>query len=182
MPERLLKAVLICMSVLLAYAQNAKAQQGSTTAQITISGSVLSAGDAELLIGVNVIRKGTSEGTVTDVDGAFTMLVPSDGILVFSYIGYQEQEVAVNGRTSLQIYLEKDSKLLDEVIVTGYRRETRSTVSSAISSVKAERIEKLPVLGFERASTATSRSRPASATRTPAPTGARASSTSSTSK
>jgi TonB-linked SusC/RagA family outer membrane protein len=151
MPERLLKAVLICMSVLLAYAQNAKAQQGSTTAQITISGSVLSAGDAELLIGVNVIRKGTSEGTVTDVDGAFTMLVPSDGILVFSYIGYQEQEVAVNGRTSLQIYLEKDSKLLDEVIVTGYRRETRSTVSSAISSVKAERIEKLPVLGFEQA-------------------------------
>ena len=75
----------------------------------------------EALIGVNVIVKGTNQGTVTDINGVFTLRAPSsNSTLLFSYVGFREQEVALNGRTELQVTMEQDTEFLDEVIVVGY--------------------------------------------------------------
>ncbi len=104
------------------------------------------------MIGVSILEKNTSNGTITDVDGSYSLKVNSDkAILVFSYLGYKSQEVALDGRTMIDIRLELDSKVLDDIIVTGYRKETRTDISTAISSIKSRDIEKLVVSGVEQA-------------------------------
>ena len=106
-------------------------------AQSTVNGVVKdSAG--EPLIGVNVIEKGTTNGTVTDVDGKFTLNVAQGKTLLISYIGYKTQEVAA-GR-NLNIILAEDNALLDEVVVVGYGSMTRKDVTSSITTVKAENL------------------------------------------
>ena len=104
-------------------------------AQSTVNGVVKdSAG--EPLIGVNVIEKGTTNGTVTDVDGKFTLNVAPGKTLVISYIGYKTQEVTAS--RNLNIILKEDSELMDEVVVVGYGSMTRKDVTSSITTVKAE--------------------------------------------
>ena len=106
-------------------------------AQSTVNGVVKdSAG--EPLIGVNVIEKGTTNGTVTDVDGKFTLNVAPGKTLLISYIGYKTQEVAA-GR-NLNIILAEDNALLDEVVVVGYGSMARKDVTSSITTVKAENL------------------------------------------
>ena len=106
-------------------------------AQSTVSGVVKdSAG--EPLIGVNVIEKGTTNGTVTDVDGKFTLNVAPGKTLLISYIGYKTQEVAA-GR-NLNIILAEDNAMLDEVVVVGYGSMTRKDVTSSITTVKADKL------------------------------------------
>ncbi len=151
MPLRLSFIAVICAFIILTPLHSALAQGLTQASEITVTGKVFSVSENESIIGANVLQKGTNHGTITDIDGSYSLTVPSDAILVFSYIGYQTQEVALAGRQQLDIFLDIDAQLLDEVIVTGYRKETRSTVSSAIGSVKTERINKLPVLGFEQA-------------------------------
>jgi TonB-dependent starch-binding outer membrane protein SusC len=116
-----------------------------------VRGIVRAAEDSEPLIGVNVLEKGTQNGTTTDYDGSFRLSVPGDAILVFSYVGYKLQEIPLRGMPFLEVTLQKDAALLEEVVVTGYRKEFRSGVSSAITSVKADRIEMLPVLSLDQA-------------------------------
>src|SRR5690625_6940596 len=85
----------------------------------TISGKVTDQ-DGEPLIGVNVIVKGTNQGTATDFDGEFTMSnVDEDATLVISYVGYQTQEIKVEGRTEINIVLIEDSQVIDEVVEIG---------------------------------------------------------------
>lgn len=108
--------------------------------------------EGEPMIGVSILEKNTSNGTITDVDGSYSLKVNSDkAILVFSYLGYKSQEVSLDGRTMIDIRLELDSKVLDDIIVTGYRKETRTDISTAISSIKSRDIEKLVVSGVEQA-------------------------------
>ncbi|HLO53182.1 MAG TPA: TonB-dependent receptor [Saprospiraceae bacterium] len=104
------------------------------------------------MIGVAISEKNTSNGTITDIDGSYSIKVSSEkAILIFNYLGYKMQEVALNGRTSIDVLLEQDSQVLADVIVTGYRKETRTDVSTAISSIKSRDIEKLVVSGVEQA-------------------------------
>lgn len=118
----------------------------------TVTGTVISEEDNQPLIGATVQEKGTTTGTVTDVDGNFNLLVSSpEAVLVFSYVGYQAQEIAVQGRKELPVVLSLEAELMDEVVVTGYKREFRSDVASAIASVKAKNIEKLAVVGIDQA-------------------------------
>ncbi|MCB9049732.1 MAG: TonB-dependent receptor [Lewinellaceae bacterium] len=118
----------------------------------TVTGTVISEEDNQPLIGATVQEKGTTTGTVTDVDGNFNLLVSSpEAVLVFSYVGYQPQEIAVQGRKELPVVLSLEAELMDEVVVTGYKREFRSDVASAIASVKAKNIEKLAVVGIDQA-------------------------------
>jgi len=119
--------------------------------QITVTGVVTSATEREPLIGVNILEKGTDNGTITEVDGSYSLQVPAEATLVFSYVGYEQQEVPVDGRTSIDVELELSANVLEDVVVTGYKREIRSDVSAAISSVRAEDIENLPVLGVDQA-------------------------------
>lgn len=89
----------------------------------------------EPVIGASVMLKGTSLGTVTGVDGDFSLNVPEDGILVISYIGYKGQEVTVSGRNALNIILREDTELLDEVVVIGYGTARRTDLTGAVGSV-----------------------------------------------
>ena len=118
---------------------------------VTIKGVVTEEGGLPM-IGVAIAEKNTSNGTITDVDGSYTIKVNSDkAVLIFNYLGYKVQEIAMGGRSSIDVLLEQDSEVLADVIVTGYRKETRTDVSTAISSIKSRDIERLVVSGVEQA-------------------------------
>ena len=87
---------------------------------IEVSGTVTTAEEGMLLPGASVFVKGTSNGTSTDFDGNYILKnVPEDGILVFTFVGYSETEIPVNGNTKIDVALKADSALLDEVVLTG---------------------------------------------------------------
>ena len=89
----------------------------------------------ETVIGATVMQKGTNNGAVTDVDGNFTLTVPSNATLTISYIGYATQEIAVNGKTEFSIVMEDDSQALNEVVVVGYGTMDKKELTSAIAHV-----------------------------------------------
>ena len=96
----------------------------------------------ESVIGANVVEKGTTNGTVTDIDGKFTLEVPSNGVLQVSYIGYNTLTVDIAGRSSLNIRLEEDAQALDEVVVVGYGTMKKSDVTGSIAVTKADEMLK----------------------------------------
>jgi TonB-linked SusC/RagA family outer membrane protein len=104
---------------------------------IQLQGVVVGQGN-EPLPGVNVVVKGTTNGTITNNEGQFSINVPSTGILVISYVGYKTQEVPVNGKNYLHIVLEENLQSLDEVVVIGYGVQKKSVVTAAISKVTSE--------------------------------------------
>lgn len=114
---------------------------GYAQEKITVTGVVTSSADQLPLIGATVQIKGTGTGSITDIDGNFSVKnVPADGVLVFSSIGYTTQEIEVNGRTSINVVLDEATELLDEVVVIGYGAVKRRDLTSSISSVKGEEI------------------------------------------
>jgi TonB-linked SusC/RagA family outer membrane protein len=109
--------------------------------QLTVSGTVSDAQGP--LIGATVQVSGTQEGTITDIDGRFTLEnVASDAVLLISYLGYQEQSVNVNGRTTLNVVLEPDVNQLDEIVVIGYQSVRRSDLTGATAVIDPERSNK----------------------------------------
>jgi TonB-linked SusC/RagA family outer membrane protein len=116
----------------------------SMNSQITVSGVVSDVNGP--IPGVNVVLQGTNRGVVTDFDGNYSIdNVPSDGILVFSYIGYATVQVVVNGRSQINQTLVVDTSALDEVVVIGYGSMERSNVTGAMSSISTDEIEKVPL-------------------------------------
>ncbi|RAV28145.1 SusC/RagA family TonB-linked outer membrane protein [Sinomicrobium soli] len=119
-------------------------------AQITVSGTVSDATGP--LPGANIVVKGTTNGTQSDFDGNYTLDgVPEDAVLVFSYIGYREQEIDVSGETTLNVTLEEDTQALDEVVVVGYGTQRRSDLTGAVSTVSSESLQEAPVTNPEQA-------------------------------
>ena len=113
---------------------------------IQVKGTVVSGSDDFPLPGVNVVVKGTTKGVITDLDGNFTISVPSDAVLTFTYIGLKTQEVAVNGKTTLNVVLDEDTETLEEVVVVGYGVQKKSVVTASIAKVSADDLEnKAPV-------------------------------------
>lgn len=108
---------------------------------IEISGTVLDSGKTPI-IGASVLEKGTTNGIITDIDGNFTLSVSPNGTLSISYVGYQTQEIHINGKTVFNITLKEDNELLDEVIVVGYGTMKKSDMTGAISSVDVEELTK----------------------------------------
>ena len=94
--------------------------------------------NGELIIGANVVEKGTTNGTVTDVDGRFSINVAPGATLIISYIGYKSLEIEVDNRQAYDIVLSEDSEALDEVIVIGYGTTKRKDFTGSVSSVKLE--------------------------------------------
>lgn len=112
----------------------------------TINGRVTDAESGDPLPGVNVLAKGTSSGTVTDVNGQYRLSVADDiTTLVFSSIGYNIQEVDINGRNVINIMMDPDVKSLDEVVVVGYGTTKKSDVTGSIGIVSSEELLKAPV-------------------------------------
>lgn len=105
---------------------------------VSISGTVVD-GQNNPLPGASIVEKGTTNGTQADFDGNFTLTVADlNAVLVVSYIGFSSQEVAINGRSQLQIVLQEDSAQLDEVVVVGYGTARRKDISGAVSTVDLE--------------------------------------------
>lgn len=100
----------------------------------------------ESLIGVSIVQKGTTSGTLTDVDGNFTINLPNDNAtLVISYIGYVTQEVSVKGKTELNITLNENTEILDEVVVIGYGVVKKKDLTGSIGQLSSERTKDLKV-------------------------------------
>ncbi|MEM9673114.1 MAG: TonB-dependent receptor [Bacteroidota bacterium] len=119
---------------------------------IQVSGKVSSSTDGEGLPGVNILVKGSSVGTITDVDGNYSLNVPDDNdILVFSSIGFLTQEVPINGQSTINISLEEDISSLEEVVVVGYGTQKKSNVSGSIVSIGSEDIAKVQAPTFDAA-------------------------------
>lgn len=110
-------------------------------AQKAISGKVLDNLN-EPIIGASVLEKGTTNGTITDVDGNFNLNVSENAVLAISYIGYASQEISVSGKTTFTIILKEDSEQLDEVVVVGYGVQKKSSMTASVASVSAKDIAK----------------------------------------
>src|SRR5690606_23487441 len=102
----------------------------------TVTGQVVDAEDGSLLPGVNVIEKNTSNGTITDFDGNYSITVSGpNAILVFSYVGFQTLEANVNGRNTLDAAMQVDQSTLDEVVVVGYGTARRSDLTGSVATI-----------------------------------------------
>lgn len=108
---------------------------------ITVKGNVTSKTDGQPIIGASVIETiSTTNGTITDFDGNFTLSVPTNATLKISYIGYKP--VTVKAATSIQVLLEEDTQMVDEVVVTGYTTQRKADLTGAVSVVKVDEIQK----------------------------------------
>ncbi|MDD4417410.1 MAG: SusC/RagA family TonB-linked outer membrane protein, partial [Bacteroides graminisolvens] len=102
--------------------------------QIAVQG-VVKDQTGETVIGASVMEKGTTNGTITDIDGRFSLKVSSKSVLTISYVGYKSKEIPVNGQTKIQVVLSEDNEMLDEVVVIGYGTMDKKELTSAISHV-----------------------------------------------
>ena len=127
-------------------------KQHSKESKITVSGNVVDS-TGEPIIGGTVRVKGSQVGTATDIDGNYTLNnIPSDATLIFSYIGYNPQEIIASDTAALSIVkLIEDTQVLDEVVVVGYGVQKKRDVSTAISQIKSEDIANLPASDFRQA-------------------------------
>ena len=123
----------------------------SLSAQTTVTGIVTDE-SGEPLIGAGVMVEGTQVGTVTGIDGDYSLTVPAGAVnLVFSYIGFASQTVAINGRTRIDVVLGADQTYLDEVVVVGYATVKRRDLLGSVASVSSEKIAEQPVTTVSQA-------------------------------
>lgn len=106
-------------------------------AQKAITGQVLDNLD-EPIIGASVLEKGTSNGTITDLDGNFNLTVSPQATLVISYIGYATQEIPVAGKSSFKVILKEDTEQLEEVVVVGYGVQKKSSMTASVASISSK--------------------------------------------
>src|SRR5690554_3770185 len=119
---------------------------------ITVNGVVSSQEDGELLPGVNILVKGTTTGTVTDMDGAYSLTVQDENaVLVFSFIGISHQEVPINGRSQINVTMVPDYAALGEVVVIGYGTQRRSDLTGAVGSVGSDALIERPAPSLNQA-------------------------------
>ena len=147
-PTRLAAALLVSGSLLGAQAALAAppTRAGNpSNVLVAFKGRVVDA-KGNALPGVTVLIKGTKTGTSTDANGVFNFNLPTGKeILIFSFVGYKTQEIAVNGRSTVDVSLEEDAASLDDVVVVGYGTQTRATLTGAVATVDMKQIQDLPV-------------------------------------
>jgi TonB-dependent starch-binding outer membrane protein SusC len=114
----------------------------SAFAQQSVSGKITSSDDGSGIPGVNVLEKGTTNGTVSDADGSYTINAGSGATLVFSFVGYLSQEVSVGSQTSLNVTLQSDITSLSEVVVVGYGTQDKKELTSSVVTVSAKDFNK----------------------------------------
>ena len=111
---------------------------------ITVSGVVMGS-DGEPLMGVNVVEKGTTNGTITDLDGKYTLNVGANAVLQFSYIGYVSSDIAVNGQRTVNVTMKEDSQNLDEVVVVGYGTVRKADLAGSVSVLDNKAFKDQPI-------------------------------------
>ena len=123
--------------------------EGALSQQQQISGRITDAVSGQAMPGVNIQVKGTTLGSISDIEGRFSLPVPDlNSTLVFSFIGYISQEVAIAGRTSIDISLAEDLTQLEEVVVVGYGTVKKATITGAISTVDGVQLQKSPAVNI----------------------------------
>ncbi|MDR1337014.1 MAG: TonB-dependent receptor [Tannerella sp.] len=127
----------LCMLCILACSLTAFAQKRVSGRVVDVSG--------EIVVGANVVEKGTSNGVITDMDGRFTLNVQENAVLRISYVGYVTQEVATAGRTTLDVTLAEDAQALEEVVVIGYGTVRKSDLTGSVASVSEKQFRDQPV-------------------------------------
>jgi TonB-linked SusC/RagA family outer membrane protein len=133
MKNSLLGIIIQCVVFASAFASEARQQD------FIVTGKVITAGEESGLPGVNVVIKGTSLGTTTDVDGKYSIQVPGgDATLVFSFIGYAMQEIVVSSQSVINVTLEADVRQLNEVVVVGYGTQEKVTLTGAVANIKGD--------------------------------------------
>ena len=142
-----MKKIAIFLSLMLFMAASAFAQN------VTVSGSIKDASTDEPLPGASVLLKGTRTGTVSDLDGNYSITVPSGGTLVFSSIGYQTEEVVVNGSGNrvVPIALQPDTEYLEDVLVVAYGTAKKESFTGSAQTIKSDQIEKRTVANVTKA-------------------------------
>ena len=121
---------LLCLIPIWAFSQN-----------VTVKGVVTDT-TGEPVIGASVVQKGTSNGIITDIDGNFTLNVPSNSTIVISFVVYKTQEIPVSGKTQINVTMKEDTEMLDEVVVVGYGQMKRSDLTGSVVSVNDAAIKK----------------------------------------
>jgi TonB-linked SusC/RagA family outer membrane protein len=118
--------------------------------EILVTGQVTAAGDdRETLVGANIVIKGTTKGTVTDVEGNYSLSVPPGSRLVFSSIGYLPEEVEVNHQTRIDITMQPDVKSLEEIVIIGYGEQKKKDITGSISSISQAEIANQPAASID---------------------------------
>ncbi len=140
--KRLLQKLLLGLALMLV-------SQIATAQSREISGTVKDNSDAPL-VGASVVEKGTTNGSITDLDGNFSLKVNAGAVLVVSFVGYESKEVSVGNETALSIVL-VEGNALNEVVVVGYGTQKKSQTTGAISSISKKEITELPVMNARQA-------------------------------
>lgn len=109
-----------------------------------VSGVVLSQTDSEPIIGANIVVQGAGTGTVSDLDGSFSIAVEPGAVLEVSYIGFITQEVLVGKRSDIKVFLAEDTQMLDQVVVTGYTTQRKADLTGAVAVVDMDEIRNVP--------------------------------------
>ena len=123
---------------------------GASAQSITVTGTVTD--EMGPLPGVTVLLQGTNRGVTTDFNGNYEITdVPSDGVLVFSYVGFTTKNVIINGRNEIDVVLEQDTEALEEVVVVGYGTQRREAVTGSVSSIGGEELREVPSANISEA-------------------------------
>ncbi|HSV75941.1 MAG TPA: TonB-dependent receptor [Bacteroidales bacterium] len=118
---------------------------------IRVTGRVTDATDGTALPGVTVLLQGTTQGVATDANGNFTLDVPANGVLVFSFVGMTSATVPIEGRTVVNVALEREALTIDEFVFTGYSLQRRRDLTGSLASVRGETLEMIPISSIDRA-------------------------------
>ena len=140
MSNRIFSLLLLMLTCISSFAQQ----------KVSVTGTVIDY-EGEPIIGASVVVKGTTNGTSTDVDGKYSLNVAKDDVLVFSFVGLKSQEIAVNGRKVINVSMLSSSVNLDDVVVVAYGTQSKRTLTTSVSSVKAEALKDAPVNSIDQA-------------------------------
>jgi len=135
--------ILLALPTINTFGSNPSLSGETTAQQFKVSGTVVAAKDKISIPGVSVLEKGTSNGTITDVNGKYTLSVQSaKAILVFSFVGYQTEEISINGQSVINISLNESVIEISEVVAIGYGTQKKSDISGSVASVSSETMMK----------------------------------------
>lgn len=124
--------------------------KGNSKSNKQIKGTVTDK-NGEPIIGANISVKGTTIGTITDIDGLFSLDVPEDATILISYIGYNPQEISIKNKSNINIQLLEDTQALEEVVIVGYGTQKKVNLTGSIATVKAEDIQDIPASNLSNA-------------------------------
>jgi len=118
------------------------------SAQVTVTGTVTGEEDGVPIPGVNIVEKGTSNGTITSADGTYSITVGSNAVLMFSFVGMVTQEIEVGNQTMIEVALSSGAMDLEEIVVIGYGTAAKATLTGAVASVRGDELKQSPSTNF----------------------------------